>query len=181
MPASLDGSEFSLASSDSKNPFTVISALARASFSSTIMNNDSFISTLSPPPGGCQRREFPCGPGKENLRRWYHFRHARLRPHGRNRIRKKHRGTPLPGGGNPRRGCGRDLPGSRLAGKTRPGGAGPELRAGNPAARRPDRPEKARRDRLRGSRETRRTRSDHAPSHHGGDPGGGVRTRRGRG
>src|SRR4030065_144345 len=109
MPASLDGSEFSLDSNDSKNPFTVISAMSPASFSSTKMNSDSFISTLSPPPGG-------------------------------------------------------DLP---------------DLRDGNPAARRPDRPEKARRDRLRGSRETRRTRSDHAPSHHGGDPGGGFRIRRG--
>src|SRR3990172_4670210 len=180
MPASLDGSEFSLASSDSKNPFTVISTMARASFSSTIMNSDSLISTLSPPPGGCQRREFRYGPGKENLRRWYHFRHARLRPHGRNRIRKKHRGTPLPEGGNPRRGCGQDLPGGHLAGKTRPCGDCPELRNGNPAARRTDRPEKAWRDRLRGSRETRRTRSDHAPSHHGRYPGGGFRTRRNR-
>src|SRR3989304_10174655 len=102
MPASLDGSEFSLDSSDSKTPFTFISAMANASFSSTKMNSDSFIPTLPPRHGSCQRREFRHGPGEEPVRRWYHFRHARLRPYGRDRIRKKHRGTPLPGGEDPR-------------------------------------------------------------------------------
>jgi hypothetical protein len=50
MPASFAGSEFKLASSESKNPFTVVSGMPHPSFLSKKMNSDSFGSTLPPLP-----------------------------------------------------------------------------------------------------------------------------------